>query len=182
MNKLISGSAVAALFLALPLSAGAQETVEVEGDVEAAPVCIATIATPVAAGSEQTAVAVRFDAPFGEIVKIEASDDSGLELIEADEEAELQAVSDAAGNAELRDAATLDDANVSTFWLDAEDATAGTHELVLLNDSDASCTASITITEDTSDAVENDTMDEMEDEIDDSIEEPKAETDEGDNY
>jgi hypothetical protein len=182
MNKLISGSAVAALFLALPLAANAQETVEVEGDVdvavEAADICTATISSPVTAG-EQTAVAVRFDAPFGDIVEIDAADESGLKLVDSDEDAELQNVADAAGNAELRDAATLDDANVSIFWLDAEEATVGTHEITLLNDSDVSCTTEITI----NDAIETDEVESMEEPmIEESIEEPKAETDEGDDY
>lgn len=184
MNKLITSSAVAALFLALPLSANAQEAVEVEGDieapvevVEAADICTATIASPVTAG-EQTAVAVRFDAPFGDIVEIDAADESGLKLVDSDEDAELQNVIDVAGDAELRDAAALDDANVSIFWLDAEEATVGTHEVTLLNDSDASCTTEITI----DDAIETDEMDAMEDEMEEPIEEPKAESDEGDDY
>lgn len=181
MNKLISGTAVAALFLALPLSANAQEAVEVEGDVdvaiEAADICTATIASPVTAG-EQTAVAVRFDSPFGEIVEIDAADESGLKIVDSDEEAELLNVADAVGNAELRDAATLDDANVSIFWLDAEDATVGTHEITLLNDNDASCTTEITVT----DIVETNEIETMDEPMEESIEEPKAETDEGDNY
>lgn len=139
MKKLTSGLFAAALVLALPLTANAQEA-DVPTDV--AETCTATIA-PIQA-SENVAVTASFDRPFGKVVAIEAPAVSGLALAE-EKQTEM---ADEAVEGELgAEPAPLGDENenVSTFWLNASGAESGTYQITLNNEAGESCTAEITI-------------------------------------
>lgn len=156
MQKLMSGIAAAGMVLLLPLTAGAQEAEAPEA--ETPEVCTATIA-PVHAG-EKVAAKATFAEPFGQVVAIEASAESGLalaekhaegEMVEMADEAEAGAEADAAvemaEEGEAKAEAAIEAENASVFWLDATEATAGTHEITLKNEAGASCTAEITVEE-----------------------------------
>lgn len=160
MQKLMSGIAAAVLVLLLPLTAGAQEAEAPEA--ETPEVCTATIA-PIHAG-EKVAAKATFAEPFGQIVAIDASAESGLalatekkhaegEMVEMADEAEAGAEADAAVElaeeveGEAKAEAAIEAENASVFWLDATEATAGTHEITLKNEAGASCTAEITVEE-----------------------------------
>lgn len=157
MSKLTSGLFAAALVLALPLTANAQEAAVPTDEAET---CTATIA-PIHA-SEHVAVTAAFNAPFGNVVGIEAPAESGIVLAEekqtemADEAVEGEIEAEAAPLAD-------ENANVSTFWLDTSTAAPGTYLVTLSNDLDESCTAEITVEEKTEkkahEAEENDTED-----------------------
>jgi len=141
MKNLTSGLFVAALLMALPLTANAQEAA---APAEEAEICTATIA-PIHA-SESVAVTATFDAPFGKVVGIEAPAESGLVLVVekpvemADEavEGEIEAEVEAAP-------LTDENANASTFWLNSSETEPGTYLLTLSNEAGESCTAEITI-------------------------------------
>lgn len=141
MSKLTSGLFAAALVLALPLTANAQEAAVPTDEAEA---CTATIA-PIHA-SEHVAVTAAFDAPFGNVVGIEAPAESGIVLAEekqtemADEAVEGEIEAEAAPLADENE-------NVSTFWLDTSAAAPGTYLITLSNELDESCTAEITVGE-----------------------------------
>ena len=140
-SKLTSGLFAAALVLALPLTANAQEVAVPTDEIET---CTATIA-PIHA-SEHVAVTAAFDAPFGSVVGIEAPAESGIVLAEekrtemADEAIEGEIEAEAAPLADENE-------NVSTFWLDTSNATPGTYLITLNNELDESCTAEITVEE-----------------------------------
>ncbi len=143
MSKLTSGLFAAALVLALPLTANAQEVAVPTDEVE---ICTATIA-PIHA-SEYVAVTAAFDAPFGNVVGIEAPAESGIVLAEekqtemADEAVEGE-IEIEAEPAPLAD----ENLNVSTFFLDTSNTAPGTYLITLNNELDASCTAEITVEE-----------------------------------
>lgn len=158
MQKFMSGIAAAVMVLLLPLTAGAQEAEAPEA--ETPEVCTATIA-PIHAG-EKAAAKATFAEPFGQVVAIEASAESGLtlakekkhaegEMVEMADEAEAGAEADAAvemaEEGEAKAEAAIEAENASVFWLDATEATAGTHEITLKNEAGASCTAEITVEE-----------------------------------
>lgn len=158
MQKLMSGFVAAALVLLLPLTAGAQEAEAPEA--ETPEVCTATIA-PIHAG-EKVAAKATFAEPFGQIVAIETSAESGLtlvtkteradgEMVEMADEAEAGVEADAAvelveeDEAEAKAEAAVEAENASKFWLNAKDATAGTYEITLKNEAGDSCTTEITV-------------------------------------
>lgn len=144
MSKLTSGLFAAALVLALPLTASAQEAAVPTDEAET---CTATIA-PIHA-SEHVAVTAAFDAPFGSVVAIEAPAESGIVL--ADEKRTAMADEAVEGEVEAVEAepAPLADENenVSIFWLDASETAPGTYLVTLSNELDESCTAEITVEE-----------------------------------
>lgn len=155
MQKLMSGIVAAALVLLLPLSAGAQEAEAPEA--ETPETCTATIA-PIHAG-EKVAAKATFAEPFGQIVAIETSTESGLALVaekkaegemvemadEADADAAVELTEEIEGEAEAE--AAVEAENASVFWLDATEATAGTYEITLKNEAGASCVAEISVEE-----------------------------------
>ena len=142
MQKLISTFLAAALVLLLPLSAGAQEAEAPEA--ETAEVCTATIA-PIQAG-EKVAAKATFAEPFGQIVAIETSAESGLALVTKEKPAEGEMVELAAeGEGEAKAEAAVEAENASVFWLDASEATAGSYEITLKNEAGASCATEITV-------------------------------------
>lgn len=167
MSKLTSGLFAAALVLALPLTANAQEVAVPTDEAET---CTATIA-PIHA-SDHVAVTATFDAPFGSVVGIEAPAESGIVLAQekqtemADEAVEGEV---AAEPAPLAD----ENANVSTFSLDASSAAPGTYLITLNNELDESCTAEITVEE---------KSDEWTDESEKSDEVEKMDTEDGEEY
>lgn len=167
MSKLTSGLFAAALVLALPLTANAQDVAVPTDEAET---CTATIA-PIHA-SEHVTVTAAFDAPFGSVVGIEAPAESGIVLAQekqtemADEAVEGEV---AAEPAPLAD----ENANVSTFWLDTSNAAPGTYLITLNNELDESCTAEITVEE---------KSDEWTDESEKSDEVEKMDTEDGEEY
>jgi hypothetical protein len=135
MSKMIRGFAAAALLLALPLSVNAQEQQE-----EGAPqqeVCEATVA-PIHSG-EIVAAAATFASPFGDVVAIEAPEESGLALASEEERTQLAAEQ----SEKLTELASQP--NTSIFWVDARGATAGTYVVMLKNAEQVSCVAEITV-------------------------------------
>lgn len=145
MSKLTSGLFAAALVLALPLTANAQDVAVPTDEAET---CSATIA-PIHA-SDHVAVTATFDAPFGNVVGIEAPAESGIVLAEEKqtEMADEALKGEIEGEVEAEPAPLADEnANVSTFWLDTSDATPGTYLITLNNELDESCTAEITVEE-----------------------------------
>lgn len=158
MQKLMSGIIAAVLVLLLPLTAGAQEAEAPQA--ETPEVCTATIA-PISAG-EKIAATATFAEPFGQIVAIETSGESGLALVTEKKQGdgemvemadEAKAGADAEAAVELTDEiegeakaeAAIEAENASVFWLDATEATAGTYEITLKNEAGASCAAEITV-------------------------------------
>lgn len=141
MSKLTSGLFAAALVLALPLTATAQDAAVPTDEAET---CTATI-TPIHA-SENVAVTAAFDAPFGNVVAIDAPAESGIVLVDekqtvmADEAAEVEIEADPAPLAEQGE-------NVSTFWLNTSATAPGTYLITLSNELDESCSAEITVEE-----------------------------------
>lgn len=186
MQKLISSLVAAALVLLLPLTAGAQEAET--PDAETPEVCTATIA-PIHAG-EKVAVTATFAEPFGQIVAIETSAESGLalvteteraegEMVEMADEAEAGVEAEAAvelAEEEAKAEAAVEAENATKFWLNAKDATAGTYEITLKNEADESCATEITV--EPKAAVEADATVEAEAAIDEDSEE----TEEGEDY
>lgn len=141
IKKLMSGLFAAALAVALPLTANAQEAAAPADEAET---CTATI-TPIHA-AESVAVTAAFDAPFGNVVAIEAPPESGLVLIE-DKPTEM-AEEAVEGELEAEPAPLADEnENVSTFWLNSADAAPGTYLLTLNNEAGESCTTEITVEE-----------------------------------
>lgn len=182
MQKLMSGFAAAAMVLALPLAANAQEAATPEAGMQDA--CTATIA-PIHA-SENVAATATFSAPFGEIVSIEAPAESGLSLVTVDKtemavegNVEAEGVEgDIEAKADIEERAPLagETENVSTFWLNASETPAGTYSLTLTNESGESCTADITVEEKIE--AESD-MDEVEAEVEEELEEELEDLDSG---
>lgn len=173
MKKLMSGFFAAALALALPLTANAQEAVTPQDQEE----CRATV-TPIQAGEKVSATAT-FDSPFGKIAALQAPEGTNIALhTEKDEERTEMAAEerplgaeepvgaeerpmgeeDPAGAEERplgddrpvgveRDQLTAE--NQSEFWLVAKDVPAGTYEVTLENDEGKTCTTEITIEDET---------------------------------
>lgn len=138
MSKMIRGVAAAALLLALPLALHAQEQQE-EGTPQQQEVCEATIA-PVHSG-EIVAATATFASPFGEIIAIEAPEESGLALA-SDEDVEQTAMA----SEETEEPTELaNDANTTIFWLNTQDSSAGTYVVMLKNAENVSCVAEITV-------------------------------------
>jgi len=158
MKKLTSGLFAAALVMALPLTADAQEVAVPADEVE---ICTATIA-PIHA-AEHVTVTATFDAPFGNVVAIEAPAESGLVLVaelptemavegelegELEGEVEGEIEGEFEGEIEIEPTPLADEnENVSTFWLNAVAAAPGTYLITLNNEAGASCTADITVEE-----------------------------------
>lgn len=138
MSKFIRGFAAAALLLALPLSVNAQDQQE-EGMPQQQEVCEATVA-PVHSGGIVAATAI-FTSPFGEIVAIEAPQESGLALASEEERTQMAAEQ----SEEL--AQLANEPNASIFWLDAREATTGTYAVTLKNAEGANCVAEVTVEE-----------------------------------
>lgn len=166
MKKLTSGFFAAALALALPLTANAQDAVNPEQDQDQ---CTATVA-PIHAG-EKVAATATFESPFGKIVKLEAPAESSLGLYtekdgerteiahegEKDaERAEMGAEAEVDARVEAAPLAEEKNANESKFWLVAENAPAGTYEVTLENEAGESCTTEITVEEKTETGLETD--------------------------
>ncbi|MFW6089341.1 MAG: hypothetical protein ACODAB_06280 [Gemmatimonadota bacterium] len=139
MSKLTSGLFAAALVLALPLTANAQEAAVPADEAET---CTATIA-PIHA-SEHVAATATFDAPFGNVVAIEAPAESGIVLAE---EKQTEMADEGVEREPAPLAEEEENANVSKFWLDTSDATPGTYLVTLNNELDESCSAEITVEE-----------------------------------
>lgn len=151
MSKLTSGLFAAALVLALPLTANAQDVAVPADEAET---CTATIA-PIHS-SEHVAVTAAFDAPFGNVVAIEAPAESGIAL--AEEKRTEMADEAVEGEIEAEPAPLADEnENVSTFWLNASDAAPGTYLITLSNELDESCTAEITVKEKSDERTESKT-------------------------
>ena len=140
MKKLTSGLFAAALVMALPLTANAQEAAVPADDVET---CTATIA-PIHA-SENVIVTASFDRPFGKVVAIEAPAVSGLVL--APEKQTEMADEAVEGEIEPAPLAEEADENASTFRLNASGTEPGTYLVTLNNEAGDSCTAEITVEE-----------------------------------
>ena len=172
MKNLTSGLFAAALVMALPLTATAQEAAAPAAEAE---ICTATIA-PIHA-SESVAVTATFDAPFGKIVGLEAPAESGLVLVLEEKPVEM---ADEAVEGEIEaeveaEPLTDENANVSTFWLNSSETEPGTYLLTLSNEAGDSCTAEITVES-------NEKADEWtEDEID-TEETDTEETEDGEEY
>lgn len=167
MSKLTSGLFAAALVLALPLTANAQEVAVPTDEAET---CTATIA-PIHA-SERVAATAEFDAPFGKVVGIEAPAESGIVLAE---EKQTEMADEAVEGEIAAEPTPLADGNenVSTFWLDASNAAPGTYQITLNNELDESCTAEITVEE---------KADEWTDESEKSDEIEEMDTEDGEEY
>jgi hypothetical protein len=164
MKKLTSGLFAAALAMALPLTANAQEAVVPADEAET---CTATV-FPIHA-ADNVAVTASFDEPFGKVVAIEAPVESGLTL------AEEQPTEMADEGLEGEPAPLADEnENNSTFWLNAAEAAPGTYLVTLKNELGDSCAAEITV-EESEEWIDTDT-----EEIEDSgeIEENDTEDDE----
>lgn len=176
MKKLTSGLFAAALVLALPLTASAQDAVTQEQEV-----CTATVA-PIQSG-EKVAATATFDSPFGKIVRLEAPAESNLSLYaekaemahEGDAGAEPAAEVDVEAEVEAEAAPMAEEKNPneSKFWLVAANAPAGTYEVTLENDSGESCTTEITVEEKSEAGLETDA--EISGEIDTETEDAEAE-------
>lgn len=169
MKKLTSGLFAAALILALPLTASAQDA---EVPADEAPTCTATIA-PINA-SDNVIVTASFDQPFGKVVAIEAPAVSGIALTQeqqtemADEpvEGELGAEPAPLG---------AEDENASTFTLNTSATEPGTYLITLNNEAGESCSAEVTV-----EAKTDDEWTETEIEIEDVPEE--EDTEDGEEY
>ena len=145
MKKLTSGLFAAALILALPLTANAQD---VAVPAEEAPTCTATIA-PIHA-SDNVVVTASFDRPFGKVVAIEAPAVSGLALA-PEEQTDM---ADEAVEGELgAEPAPLgaEDENASTFSLNASATEPGTYLVILNNEAGETCSAEIIVEENSDD-------------------------------
>jgi len=141
MSKLTSSLFAAALVLALPLTANAQDAAVPADEAET---CTATIA-PIHA-SEHVAATATFDAPFGNVVAIEAPAESGIVLVE---EKQTEMADEAVeGEIEVEAAPlTEENANVSAFLLNTSATTPGTYLVTLNNELDESCSVEITVEE-----------------------------------
>lgn len=175
-SKLTSGLFAAALVLALPLTANAQEVAVPTDEVET---CTATIA-PIHA-SEHVAVTAAFDAPFGSVVGIEAPAESGIVLAEekqtemADEAIEGEIEAEAAPLGEETE-------NVSTFWLDTSATEPGTYLITLNNELDASCSAEITVEEKSDEWTESKTEKSDAEKAEKADEADEMDTEDGEEY
>lgn len=141
MQKLMSGFAAVALVFALPLAANAQEAATPEAETQ--DVCTATIA-PIPAAAHAVATA-NFTAPFGDVTAIETPEDSGLELA-IEKKAEM-ADEEMADEEEAAEAEPMveETENVSTFAVNSAEATPGTYQITLENESGESCSAELTV-------------------------------------
>lgn len=145
MKKLTSGIFAAALALALPMNANAQEgAVQGQDAIEGEQECRATV-EPITT-DEQVLATATFDSPFGEVTKVEAPQRSNLSLHkEKDGEREgMAAEREREYGEQAREMAAE---NQSTFWIDAENAEPGTYQVTLENEAGKSCTAEITVEE-----------------------------------
>lgn len=173
IKKLTSGLFAAALVMALPLTANAQEAAAPADEVE---ICTATIA-PIHA-SESVAVTATFDAPFGKVVGIEAPAESGLVLVEEKPIAMADEAVEGDIEAEVEPVPLTDEnANVSTFWLNSSETEPGTYLLTLSNEAGESCTAEINV-ESNEQAEKSDEWNEGDTEIEAEVEE----TEDGEEY
>lgn len=136
MSKLIRGFAAAALLLALPLSVNAQD--QEEGMPQQQEVCEATVA-PIHSGGIVVATAT-FTSPFGDVVAIEAPEESGIALASEEDRTEMAAEEQSEELTEL-----ANEPNTSIFWLNSREAAAGTYVVMLKNAEDVSCVAEITV-------------------------------------
>ena len=150
MHKLTSGIVAAALVVALPMTANAQDAAAPEAETQE--VCQATIA-PIQASSHVAATAT-FASPFGKVAEIDVPAESGIVLVtEAQHEDIVEMADEADGEYEEKAEEMVDEAedkvedteNTSLFWLNAENATAGTYDIVLKNESGATCATQITV-------------------------------------
>ena len=167
MKKLTSGLFAAALILALPLTASAQDAAV---PAEEAPTCTATIA-PIHT-SDNVVVTASFDRPFGKVVAIEAPAVSGLALA-PEEQTEMADEADEAAEGELgAEPAPLgaEDENASTFTLNASATEPGTYLIILSNQAGESCSAEITVEE------------KLDDEWDTEVEIQEEDTEDGEEY
>lgn len=139
MSKIIRGFAAAALVLALPLSVNAQDQQE-EGTPQQQEVCEATVA-PVHAGGIVVATAT-FPAPFGDVVAIEAPEESGLVLASEADRTEMAAEEQSEELTEL-----ANEPNTTIFWIDTSETAAGTYAVMLKNAEEVSCVAEISVEE-----------------------------------
>lgn len=144
MRKLTSGVFAAALALALPMSANAQEAAQGQDAMqEDQEECSATIA-PIRAGDERVMATATFDAPFGEVTSVEAPQRSNLSLhTERDGEREGMAAEREYGEQAREMAAE----NEAVFWLKAKDAEPGTYQVTLENEAGERCIAELTVEE-----------------------------------
>lgn len=184
MKKLTSGLFAAALILALPLTASAQDAVTPEQEQ-----CTATT-TAVHAG-EKVAATTTFETPFGKIVSLEAPAESNLTLYtekaemahegdEGAERAEMGAEADVAVGAEAEPMAEEKNPNESKFWLVAENAPVGTYSVTLTNEAGESCTTEITVEEKIETDLETDL--DVDGEIDTETEETEDESESGSDW
>lgn len=174
MSKLTSGLFAAALVLALPLTANAQEVAVPADEAET---CTATIA-PIHA-SEHVAVTAAFDAPFGNVVGIEAPAESGIVLAE-----EKQTEMAVEGEIEAEPAPLADEGeNVSTLWLNTSATAPGTYLITLNNELDESCTAEITVEEKSDEWTESKTEKSDAEKAEDKADEAEeTDTEDGEEY
>lgn len=155
MKKLTSGLFAAALALALPMTANAQEAVTPQADQEQ---CVAQTG-PIQTG-EKVAATSTFDTPFGKIVELQAPAESNLSLhteveaertemgredVGAEGDVEVGAEADVAVGAEDAQRDPMLAENQSTFWLVADNVEPGTYEVTLQNEAGETCTTEITV-------------------------------------
>lgn len=137
MSKMIRGFAGAALLLALPLSVNAQDQQE-EGQPPQQEVCEATVA-PIHSGGIVVATAT-FTSPFGDVVALEAPEESGLALASEEDRTEMASEEQTEKLSEL-----ANEPNTSIFWLDTREASAGTYVVMLKNAEQVSCVAEVSV-------------------------------------
>jgi hypothetical protein len=161
MKKLTSGLFAAALILALPLTANAQDAAV---PAEEAPTCTAIVA-PIQA-SDNVIVTASFDQPFGKVVAIEAPAVSGLAL--APEEQTEMADEAVEGELGAEPAPLGAEENASTFTLNASATEPGTYMITLNNEAGESCSAEITVEEKSDDEWNEEVEIQEEDDIEDT--------------